>query len=147
MTHTRPGDEVILADECHMIQYENGSLAKFSRVLTKTIKTDGGILNLKDVVAAIRTNHKSYFQPCTTLLEVENPTALGRIYPMKEFEEICLAARSKGLKVHLDGARLFNACTELKVEPHEICKHVDSVMICLSKGLCAPVGSMVAGSR
>ena len=71
---------------------------------------------------------------------------MGRIYPMKDFIDVCEAGRTRGLKIHLDGARLFNACCELKVEPREICKHVDSVMICLSKGLCAPVGSLVAGS-
>jgi|JI6StandDraft_1071083.scaffolds.fasta_scaffold15085_3 threonine aldolase len=147
LTHTRPGDEIILADECHMIQYENGSLGRISRVMTKTLKTDGGILKAKDVAGAIRTDSKSYFNPCTTLLEVENPTALGRIYPMKDFIEVCETASSQGLKIHLDGARLFNACCELNVEPREICKHVDSVMICLSKGLCAPVGSLVAGSH
>lgn len=146
LTHTKPGDEVILADECHMIQYENGSLGRISRVLTKTIKTEGGLLKCKDVEAAIRTDSKSHFNPCSTLLEIENPTALGRIYPMEDFVEICSLAKSKGLKVHLDGARLFNACEELKVQPRDICKHVDSVMICLSKGLCAPVGSIVAGS-
>lgn len=115
LTHMRQGEEVILADECHMIQYENGSLGRIARVLTKTLKTEGGILKLKDVAAAIRTDSKSHFSPCTTLLEIENPTALGRIYPLSDFAEICGLAKSKGLKVHLDGARLFNACVELNV--------------------------------
>lgn len=66
---------------------------------------------------------------------------------MEEFINICDLARRNGLKIHLDGARLFNACAYLKVEPKEICQHVDSVMFCLSKGLCAPMGSIVVGSK
>jgi threonine aldolase len=68
-----------------MIQYENGSLGRIARVLTKTIKTEGGLLKYKDVAAAIRTDSKSHFSPCTTLLEVEFPTALGRIYNLNDF--------------------------------------------------------------
>ncbi|HHW03229.1 MAG TPA: low-specificity L-threonine aldolase [Thermoanaerobacterales bacterium] len=147
MTHTRPGEEIILEEKCHIITYEVGGIGYLAGVQAKLIKGERGAMNPEDIEAAIR--EEDIHQPRTSLICVENThnRAGGTVIPMDVLRRTHEVARMHGIPVHMDGARIFNAATYLKVPVREIAKYADSVMFCLSKGLCAPVGSIVAGSR
>ena len=145
MTHTRRGDEVILESESHIYYYEVGAMATLSAVQARTVPGRLGAMDPDDVRAAIRSENIHF--PRTSLICLENThnRAGGTVLPLDNMKEIYEIAKRAGLSVHLDGARLFNAATALGVDPKEITKYCDSVMFCLSKGLCAPVGSILAG--
>jgi threonine aldolase len=123
------------------------AMAVLSGALAHTIRGEDGILDWPSVEAAIRPR-VSYFAQ-TGLVAVENTLNLagGTVVPLDRMEEICERAHERGLRVHLDGARMFNAALFLKRNVRELARPFDSVMFCLSKGLAAPVGSMIAGSR
>lgn len=144
MTHTKRGDEIIVEENCHIIQHEVGAAAVLSNVQTRCIKGIDGIMQKEDVEAAIRGKDIHY--PDTGLICIENALSNGTVISIENMQSIYDTAKKYNLPVHLDGARLFNASMYLGVEAYEICKHTDSVMFCLSKGLCAPVGSILAGS-
>ena len=144
MTHTRRGDEVICGELSHIVIHEVGAPAVLSGVMVRTIKTED-YLRPEQLEPAIRP--ADIHMPHTGLVEVENPTAMGRVVPLDVMRRNYELAHRYGLPVHLDGARLFNAATALGCEAREITRYCDSVMFCLSKGLCAPVGSIVAGDR
>ncbi len=144
MTHTRRGDEVICGEMSHIVIHEVGAPAVLSGVMVRTIKT-GDYLRPEQLAPAIRPD--DIHMPHTGLVEVENPTATGLVVPLEVMRQNYELAHQAGLPVHLDGARLFNAATALGCDVKEITQYCDSVMFCLSKGLCAPVGSIVAGSR
>lgn len=139
------GTEVILGEQCHIIQHEAGAASVIAGVQTRPINAPGGILPLEEIEARIRGSDIHY--PPTSLICLENAHSSGRVIPLDYMKEVKNLARRRGLPVHLDGARLFNAATALGVSAQDIADQVDSVMFCLSKGLCAPVGSMLAGSR
>lgn len=148
LTHTKHGDEIILGDEAHILWYEVGGAAMLGGVNMRTLPNDsGGRLNPDDIVRAIRET--DIHCPETTLLCLENThnrcggTALTADYT----NEVCRIAHARGLKVHLDGARIFNAAVALGVPASALCRDVDSVSLCLSKGLSAPVGSLLCGSK
>jgi threonine aldolase len=124
-----------------------GSLAALGGVLPRLVPAEDGILSWNAIAPAIR--EKVYYRPQSALVALENTqnTAGGTVYPTLVAEEICNAAHEAGLKVHLDGARIFNAAVYLGETVAEITKQFDSVQFCLSKGLGAPVGSMVVGSN
>ncbi|MCR4431637.1 MAG: low-specificity L-threonine aldolase [Tepidanaerobacteraceae bacterium] len=147
MTHTRPGEEIILEEKCHIITYEVGGLGYLSGVQARLIKGKHGAMNPEDIEAAIRED--DIHQPSTSLICVENThnRAGGTVIPMDVLQKTHEVAQRHGIPVHMDGARIFNAATYLNVPAKEIAKYADSVMFCLSKGLCAPVGSIVAGSK
>lgn len=147
MTHTHHGNEIILEERCHIITYEVGGIGYLSGVQAKTIRGNHGIMNPNDVESAIRTKDIHY--PITSLICLENThnRAGGTVTPIETMREIHEIARRHNIPVHLDGARIFNAATYLNVNVSEIAKSADSVMFCLSKGLCAPVGSMVCGTK
>lgn len=147
MTHTRPGEEIILEEKCHIITYEVGGLGYLSGVQARLIKGKHGAMNPEDIEAAIRED--DIHQPRTSLICVENThnRAGGTVIPMDILRRTYELAHEHGISVHMDGARIFNAATYLKVPVKEIAKYADSVMFCLSKGLCAPVGSIVVGSK
>ena len=145
--HTRPGQEIICEERGHIFNYEMATLASFSGCLVRPIYADGGILRwdqIKKKVAA-----KTYYLAQTGLISLENTHNMGggTVYPTEVAEEICEEAHALGLPVHLDGARVFNAATGLGKSVADITRTFDSVMFCLSKGLGAPVGSMLVGSR
>jgi threonine aldolase len=144
--HTEPGQEIICDTRAHVINYEFSGVAWFSGCLARAIPTEDGILTWQQIRAQVRPPH-AHFSP-TTLVELENTQNLagGSVYPPEVFDEICDGAHELGLKVHLDGARIFNAATALHRPVHEITAQADTVMFCLSKGLGAPVGSMLAGT-
>ena len=144
--HTDHGQEVICESRAHVLDWELAMLAWFSGCLLRPVAASDGILHWKDIEAAIRP--KSAHSAPTTLVEIENThnMAGGAVYPMDVFEDICANAHDRGLKVHLDGARIFNAACHLNRPVRDLAAPADSVMFCLSKGLGAPVGSMLVGT-
>jgi threonine aldolase len=144
--HTDHGQEVICESRAHVLDWELSMLAWFSGCLVRPVAASDGILHWKDIEAAIRPT-SSHCAP-TTLIEIENThnMAGGAVYPMDVFEDICANAHNRGLKVHLDGARIFNAACHLNRPVRDLAGPADSVMFCLSKGLGAPVGSMLVGT-
>jgi len=139
------GTEVILGEQCHIIQHEAGAASVIAGVQTRPVNAPDGILPLEQIEARIRGSDIHY--PPTSLICLENAHSSGRVIPLDYMKEVAALARRHRLPVHLDGARLFNAATALGVSASDIADQVDSVMFCLSKGLCAPVGSMLAGPR
>ena len=144
--HTEPGQEVICDSRAHVLDYELAMTAWFSGCLVRAVPTENGILSWDDVRRQIRPLGP-HCAP-TGLIEIENThnMAGGTVYPLRVIREICEGAHERGLKVHMDGARVFNAAAALGVPVSDIVAPVDTVMFCLSKGLGAPAGSMLAGS-
>lgn len=145
MTHTNPGQEIITGLKSHIIEHECGAYARLSGVTASTVDTQKGGITGEDVIAHMREKGNIH-HPVSSLLCLENPMSDGRLVPLEIMEVAANIAHQQGLKVHLDGARLFNAAAALGVSAAAIVKECDSVMFCLSKGLCSPVGSMLCGS-
>lgn len=145
--HTRPGQELICEERCHIYNYEMAMLSRFSGCLPRTIATADGLLRWEQVKRKIAA--PTYYLAQTGLIELENTGNMwgGLVYPQAIADEICDGAHDLGLPVHLDGARVFNGATALGKPVAEVTKKFDSVMFCLSKGLGAPVGSLLVGSR
>jgi threonine aldolase len=141
----RRGTEVILGDECHIIQHEAGAAAVIAGVQTRTISAPDGVLRPEAIEQRIRK--ADLHAPATSLICLENAHSLGRVTQLADMDGVRGVADQWGLPVHLDGARIFNAAVALKAEARDIAARADSVMFCLSKGLCAPAGSLLAGSR
>jgi len=147
IAQTRPGQEVVCEEAGHIYNYEMASMSAVAGVLPRVIRTSDGILSWDVVRQNIRP--KIYYRPQTALISLENThnMAGGTVYPTEVANEICDGAHEAGLKVHLDGARVFNAATYLKQNVVEMTEKFDSIQFCLSKGLGAPVGSMILGTR
>ncbi|HSO75702.1 MAG TPA: GntG family PLP-dependent aldolase [Blastocatellia bacterium] len=145
--HTQPGQEVILEERSHMFNMEMAGMAVISGALAHPVRCPDGRMDWASIEAAIRP--RSPYLAQTGLVAVENTTnfAGGTVMSVDRMNEIAERAHQVGIPVHLDGARIFNAAIVLKRDVAEIASLFDSVMFCLSKGLCAPVGSMLAGSR
>lgn len=137
------GSEVILGEQCHIIQHEAGAASVIAGVQTRPIDAPDGRLRPADLASRIRGQDIHY--PPTSLICMENAHSSGRVVALEAMREVARFAKAHGLPVHLDGARIFNAALFLGVPASDIAACVDSVMFCLSKGLCAPVGSMLAG--
>lgn len=146
LTQTRPGDTVILHRDSHPYNYESGNVAMVGGVLTRTLGGEQGILEPEEVAANIVRGDDHHFSP-TTLIAVENTTNRGggAAYSRTTLAGLDALARATGLKVHCDGARLFNACAASGMTPEEVARHCDTVSFCFSKGLGAPAGSILAG--
>jgi len=144
---THHGNEVICEERSHVNLYELASMSAIAGCMPRAVRGEDGILTWKQVEAGIRP--KIYYDSQTALICLENTVNMwgGTVYPTAQVEEICDHAHAMDLKVHLDGARIFNAATALGENVAQMTRKVDSVMFCLSKGLGAPVGSMVAGSK
>ena len=147
LAHTHPGQEVICEEKSHIYNLEMASMSAVGGVLPRPICAEDGIMGWEQIARAIRP--KIYSRAQTGLLCLENThnMAGGSVYPTKLAHGICAAAHDAGLRVHLDGSRIFNAATYLGEGVAEMTKKFDSVQFCLSKGLGAPVGSMIVGSR
>ena len=148
LTHTRPGNEVIMGSEAHVFWYEVGGAAALGGLVMRTVANDiNGQMALVDIEKAIRS--KNIHFPETTLICLENThnRCGGAVLTPEYTASVTRLAHSRGLKVHLDGARIFNASVALNVPASELAKDVDSVCFCLSKGLSAPVGSLLCGTR
>lgn len=144
-THCKRGNEVILGDDCHIVMHEVGAASVIAGVQLRTLKSDKGKLVSYDIESKIRQSDIHY--PETGLICLENAHSNGRVFSIEYMKEIYCLAKKYNIPLHLDGARLFNAATYLKVDAREITAYCDSVMFCLSKGLCAPVGSILAGNK
>jgi threonine aldolase len=144
-TWCKRGTEVILGEECHIIQHEAGAAAVIAAVQTRPISAPEGVLPPDAIRQRVRK--ADLHAPATSLICLENAHSLGRVVKLADMDAVRAVADEWGLPVHLDGARLFNAATALNLEAREIASRADSGMFCLSKGLCAPVGSLLAGSR
>lgn len=146
MSHTKRGDEIILSDTAHIVAHEVGGAAVLAQAFIRTLHFENGIFDAEQMAAAVRDSSNIHFPP-TGLICVEEPLATGKVVPLNVLQEVYRMAQQKGIPVHMDGARIFNAATALGVDVKEIAACADSVMFCLSKGLCAPVGSMLVGSK
>ncbi len=144
---TQPGDAVLVDAESHILHYELAGPAVLSGVLLEPYPITRGKIDPAEIEARIRVADDH--TPGTTLLCLENThnRCGGTILPPEQFQAICRLAHRRGLMVHLDGARLFNAAVALGVSPQVWTRHVDSAFFALSKGLCCPVGSVLVGSR
>lgn len=146
MTHTHMGEEMIAGNTAHVVIYECGAYARLSGISLSAVDMAKGYISKEDVLNHIRDDSNNHF-PKSTLLCLENPMTNGRVVSLAHMQEAYSAAKSKGLQVHLDGARIFNAACALNVSVQDIASQCDSVMFCLSKGLCSPVGSMLCGNK
>jgi threonine aldolase len=144
---THHGDEVICEERSHVNLYELASMSAIAGCMPRIARAEGGLLSWKLIAEVIRP--KIYYDSQSALVCLENTSNMagGTVYPTVTIDEICERAHEVGLKVHLDGARIFNASVALGESVASLTRNVDSVMFCLSKGLGAPVGSMVVGSR
>jgi threonine aldolase len=147
MTHCVRGDEIYLESESHIYYYEVGGLSAVVGALPRLIKGDRGIFTPEQLRSAYRGREMHLPNPKLVCLENTHNRGGGSVWTPKQVEEMTVAARELGLKVHIDGARIFNAAVALGVDVKEYMKHVDSVSFCLSKGLSCPVGSLIVGGR
>ncbi|MBI4535458.1 MAG: threonine aldolase family protein, partial [Ignavibacteriae bacterium] len=127
--HTRPGDEIIAEKGCHIFNYETAAIAFLSSVQISTIEGVHGIITAEQIKKSIRP--KAYYMPRTSVIEIENThnRAGGTIYPLEVIREIHDLAREEGIKLHLDGARLWNACIETGISAREYSSYFDSVSV------------------
>lgn len=147
LAHCGRGDEVILGDKSHTIVYEQGGMAALGGIMPHTLPNQpDGTLRLADIEAAIRGDNVHF--PRTRLICLENThnNCFGVSLTAEYTAQVVALAHQHGLKVHIDGARIFNAAAALEVDVRELVRGVDSITFCLSKGLCAPVGSVLCGS-
>ncbi len=144
--HTQPGDEIICHRTSHVYQYEGGAPAALSGCSVALIDGDRGMFTPADVSAALRAADPHFPRSRLVVLENTSNRGGGSIWPVEQAAAVCARAHELDLLVHLDGARLVNACVAAGVAPTAYTRHADSATICFSKGLGAPVGSAVAGS-
>jgi len=146
--HTQPGDEVVIERHAHIVQFEMGGMAWFSGVLPQVLDGRRGILDPQEVARSIQ-HDVPYYRARTGLVCVENTHnhGGGSVYPQSVLAEIYAAASQRRTPVHMDGARLFNAAVAQGLPAAAIAQYADSVMFCFSKGLSAPVGSALCGTR
>ncbi len=143
---TQPGQEIVCESRAHILDWEMATAAVFSGCLIRAVPTATGTLTWADIEPVLYS--RGSFRAATGAIELENTANLagGRVTPLAAMEEIWANAKERKLPVHLDGARIFNAATALNLDVKTLTRGFDTVMFCLSKGLCAPVGSMLVGS-
>jgi threonine aldolase len=144
---TNRGDEVLLHEGSHIFVYEAGAPAMLSSVQLRTLAGENGVIDPDTVSAAVRPEDVHFPRSRLLCLENTHNTAGGKVFPLEDFAVVAKAAKDLGLKVHLDGARLFNAQAATGIPAREWCAHADTVSVCSSKGLGAPVGSLLAGNE
>src|SRR5436305_7584890 len=144
--HTKHGEEVICEARSHLMDWELSMLAWFSGCLARPVTGTDGILGWSQIEAALRPNGPHCAPTTLVWLENTHNMAGGTFYRTDAIDEICEQSHARGLKVHMDGARVFNAAAAIGTSVARIARHVDSVMFCLSKALGAPVGSLLVGT-
>jgi len=146
--HVQPGGEVICHEESHIYKYEGGGIAKNSGASVRLLQGDRGRLKVADIAKWINNPEDVHF-PLTQLVSLEDTANRGggAIYDFEEIKKIRQFCLANGLPLHLDGARIMNALVETRIEPKKYAAEFDSISICLSKGLGAPVGSVLVGSK
>ncbi|GAA0488160.1 low-specificity L-threonine aldolase [Salinibacillus aidingensis] len=147
LTHTKPGQEIILEEDAHIYKFEGAAISALAGVQPRPIKGTKGAMNPEDLEAAIRPDDIHF--PETGMIGLENThnQSGGTILPFENMKEIYEVARRNQVPVHLDGARLFNASVASGISVQTYASYTDTVQFCLSKGLGAPVGSIIAGSK
>lgn len=145
--HCQSGDELLIEETGHIANWEAGGAAVLSGVSVRTVKGRGGLIDVPDLEGKVRPDNQHY---CVTrLVCIENTTnhGGGRVYPLEQVRRVSRWAHDHGLKVHADGARLFNACIAGGYSPQEFAREVDSISLCFSKGLGCPMGSILVGDE
>jgi threonine aldolase len=145
--NTNRAEEVLLHEGSHIFVYEAGAPAMLSSVQLRTLPGENGVLDPETVRAAVRPEDVHFPRSRLLCLENTHNTSGGKVFPLEDFAAVAATAKELGLKVHLDGARLFNAQAATGVAAREWCAHADTVSVCSSKGLGAPVGSLLAGNE
>jgi threonine aldolase len=145
--HCRPGDEFLCEAGAHIYNYEQGAFAQLSGLVARTVEGDSGLLRLEQLEPLIRPDDEHLVRTRLVCLENTHNRGGGRVLPYEDVVEICSWARRNGLRTHLDGARLFNAVVATRIPAEKWAAEFDTVSVCFSKGLGAPVGSALAGSR
>jgi threonine aldolase len=147
LSQTRRGEEVILEAEAHMYYYEAGAFSAFGGLIPRLVKGQFGVLTPRDIESNLRPPNIHF--PPTSLVCIENThnRAGGTIWTPSQTRAVYDLAHSRGLKVHMDGARIFNSAVAQSLDVRELTQYADSMMFCLSKGLSAPVGSLAVGDR
>jgi threonine aldolase len=145
LTHTRAGDYAIMDAECHIYYYEHGNVSSLAGIMPIVMNSSDGVPPLDEVEAYLQRDPAKFPRVSLICLENTHNRRGGRAIPLERMGAVHQLAQRYGVPVHLDGARVFNAADALGVDVREVTSRVDSVMFCLSKGLCAPVGSMLAG--
>jgi threonine aldolase len=145
--HTEPGDEVICHEDSHIIHYETGSPAALSGVMIRPLRGPLGMFDGEDVRAAVRPAQHHFARSRLLIVENTHNRGGGAVWPMDRIRGVIDAAREAGLRCHLDGARIWNACAAGGLEPADYARHFDTISCCFSKGLGAPAGSAVVGDR
>ena len=144
-SQTQPGDEIICDQECHIYYNEAAGFAAISGCSLSFTRGERGFFTAEDISARVRADNEHF--PRTSLVAIENThnRGGGAVWPIEQLREVAEHARSLGLRVHMDGARLWNACAKAGIEPAEYAALADTVSVCFSKGLGCPVGSAVVG--
>ena len=145
--HCSPGDEFICESGCHIYNYEQGAFAQLSGLVAKTISGQNGLLDLEQLIGSVRSDNEHTVHTRLLCLENTHNRGAGKIYSLARIQSLCDWAHGEGLKTHLDGARLFNASVATGVSLQAYSEPFESVSVCFSKGLGAPVGSCLVGSR
>ncbi len=145
-THCERGSEVIISDDTHIVQYEAAAASVIAGVQLRTVKTDKYWFSWEEIDPIVRKVDDIHM-PKTGLISIQNSLGDGSVMPLEEMKKIYENAQKYNIPVHIDGARIFNAAVYLNVDVKELAGCSDSVMFCLSKGLCAPVGSILVGSE
>ena len=148
LSSTTPGQEILLESKSHIFWFEVGGSARLGGLTSRVFQTNNGFPSPSDLQPLLRVRNDDH-QPWTTLLCIENTHNKhgGTICPPNTLSKLNKFTRENDLKFHMDGARVFNAVVSLNVPVSELCKHVDSMMFCLSKGLSCPIGSLVVGTH
>ncbi|MDG2380087.1 MAG: GntG family PLP-dependent aldolase [Pirellulaceae bacterium] len=144
--HCKPGDEFLCDTNCHIFNYEQGAFAQLSGVVARTVDGGHGVVTLEQLQHMIRPENDHLTRTRLVCLENTHNRGGGKIQPQQEVTAICTWAHKNGLRTHLDGARLFNAAAATKISLADLCTDFDTVSVCFSKGLGAPVGSALVGS-
>jgi threonine aldolase len=145
--HCKPGDEFICEAGCHIYNYEQAAYAQLSGIAARTVEGEFGVLRLEQIAGLIRPDNDHLVRTRLVCLENTHNRGAGRVQPYDEVVRISRWAHDRGLRTHLDGARLFNAVAATGIAADEWSQHFDTVSVCFSKGLGAPVGSALAGSK
>jgi threonine aldolase len=146
-SHCAPGDELICEAGCHLYNYEQGGYAQLCGVAARTVPGDYGVLRLEQLLDLVRPANAHMVRTRLVCLENTHNRGAGRVQPYEYVTAICGWARAQGLRTHLDGARLWNAAVATGIPARQWAQHFDTVNVCFSKGLGAPVGSALAGPR
>ena len=147
LSHTKRGEEVILETDAHLYYYEAGAFSTFGGLIPRLVKGHFGVLTPQDIESNLRPPDLHF--PPTSLICIENThnRAGGRVWTPSQTKAVYDLAHRRGLKVHMDGARIFNAAVAQEIDVRELTQYVDSMMFCVSKGLSAPVGSLAVGDK